>query len=73
MRNRRPRDEHEAADVHVELKVDVLRAQRLDVAADADARRVDEHVEPVVPLHVLCHEPFTVVLLGDVCRDGERA
>ena len=73
MRNRRPRDEDEAADVHVELEVDVLRAQRLDVAADADAGGVDEDVEAAVPLDVGRHGPLAVLLLGDVGRDGERA
>ena len=73
MRNRGPRDEDEAADVHVELEVDVLRAQRLDVAADADAGRVDEDVEAAVPLDVLRHEPLAVLLLGDVRSDGECA
>jgi selenide, water dikinase len=71
MRNRVPRDEDEAANVHVELEVDVLRAQRLDVAADADARRVDEDVEPAVPPDVLRHEPFAIPFLGDVRSDGE--
>ena len=62
MRNRCPRDEDEPAEVHAELEVDVLDVAALDVAADADAGRVDEHVEPAVALDVLCHEPVAVLL-----------
>ena len=50
----------------------MLDGQRLDVAADADAGRVDEHVEPAVALHVLGHKPGAILLVRDVGRDGER-
>ena len=73
MRNRGPRDEDEPADVHVELEVDVLRGQCLDVAADADAGRVDEDVEAAVPVDVLGHGPLAVLVLGHIRSDGERA
>ena len=72
-RDRLARDEQQPAEVDAELQVDVLRLQRLDLAADADARRVDEHVQAAEPLCVLGDDADAVLLLAHVGGDRLRA
>ena len=72
-RDRRLRDEEEPAHVDAHLEVEVLRGQVLDGAADADAGRVDEDVEPPELLAVLGDEPLAVGGVADVGCDRGRA
>ena len=51
----------------------MLRRQVLDGAGDADARRVDEHVEPAESLPMLGDEPRALLGVADVGRDRDRA
>ena len=70
---RRLRHEQEAAEVDGELQIDLLGRELFQPAADADARRVDEHVKPPMSLVVLAHEPLAIFVVRDVSGDGERA
>src|SRR5207245_10275874 len=65
-------DEEYRAHVDPEREIEVLRRQVLDGARDADAGRVDEHVEPPEALAVLGHEPLARFLVGDVRGDADR-
>src|SRR5258705_13741960 len=47
----------------------MLRLQLLDPACDADAGRVDEHVDTAESLAVLCDEPLAILCLPDVGSD----
>ena len=69
VRDRGLGDEHEPAQVDRQLPVDVLHLGVLEPARDADAGRVDEHVETALALDVLRDHAGAVLRLGDV-RDG---
>jgi len=66
-------DEQEAAQVHAELEVDVLRLQRLDRPGDADAGRVDEDVQPAVALAMLRDGAHAVLFAAHVGGDRQRS
>ena len=72
-RDRRLRDEEEAAQVDAELQVELLRGQILDEAADADPGGVDENVEAAEALSMLGDGARAIVRIADVRGDGERA
>jgi hypothetical protein len=64
--------EVDAAEVHVELHVELLRLGLRDRSPDADARVVDQHVEAAEAVAVRAHDALDVVLLGHVRGDRLR-
>ena len=62
-------EEHDRADVDVELHVDVLGLVLVDRGADAHAGVVDEDVQPAEGLAVAGHDGAHGVLVREVGRD----
>jgi hypothetical protein len=68
-RDRLARHQVDAAQVHVELEVELLGLHVGDGRADPDTRVVDQDVEPAAALAVRGHERLDLVLVGHVGGD----